>query len=466
MGLTRLPASMLTGLAAEVAGIAPVYPSRSAALAALPALAEGTVFHTEGLALRKQAGGAGVAGLADAVQAHGPSIDLRPYIDGAPADLRPALDWAISVAATAYAQTGVRHTVHGGGLTVPLSAPITGGDRRGVRLDGMHCVPAGGSSWSADTAMFMLNAGSGSGLGSGSWFWEFGSTFSANGLQSCPGLIRAQSIEFLTLHGVQARGFTEFCLRTRTKCGQLKVTGCNFGQRLWGETGWNQEADNTAILYDIATADYALIGNIGYYAGTIIKIATNGPGQLIGNHVWNDRPSPSGYPAATFTTDPIAIEVDAPNCTMVGNYIDNGLLLINADLFATTSAGMILVANRFQRNANGVNAKILRLTTSTANQALAGLIMGLNSFPTSIAAPVQMSASGSGSYVAPHLLQCVIEGNLRSDGAAVAGLPRHLVPNAMALLEGNIGMALKSGLNQWGKMQLNDARNGVLVSAL
>ncbi|NBZ86439.1 hypothetical protein [Stagnihabitans tardus] len=115
--------------------------------------------------------------------------------------------------------------------------------------------------------------------------------------------------------------------------------------------------------------------------------------------------------------------IAGPNVSFVGNYIDNGLLRIDAKVisgdpaFPGANPAAIFVANHFHKNGNGGNPWLIEFFNGNASN-LSGAVIANNTFTT-----VNEAVHFTGTYVPDDQKRWVVSGNISGDGSQVVGLP-------------------------------------------
>ncbi len=211
----------------------------------------------------------------------------------------------------------------------------------------------------------------------------------------------------------RVHGVPGFAVQTNTKATELRIEGCDFRQWTWGETGWDVEANRTAKLIDLSTADYIVMHNVCAYAFECVSTVSDGPGQIHSNHFYNGG-----------VTSPVQMPrngtLASPNVSFVGNYIDNGLLRIDAAVLEGTP-GLLVVANHFHKNGNGTNQSLVEFFNDGATAAdLDGVVLCGNTFANVNA---EVIFTGSGGFVADEAKLWSVSGNASTVGGAITGLP-------------------------------------------
>ncbi len=224
----------------------------------------------------------------------------------------------------------------------------------------------------------------------------------------------AGMVSFIRCRG---HGFNEWAIKSTTKATELRIQNCDFKQFYFGDTGWNIEANRTAVTLDIDTADYIIFGNVLAYAYEMVNIRTRGPGQLYLNHLYN-----GGLTSASFQTR--LGTISGPNCQIMGNYLDNGILRIDAETL-DDGPGISIIGNLFHLNADGTNTKQLEIFNGD-NSNLAGLIIANNLFESASAAVLF-----TGTFVDDESKLWSVSGNNTKSGAAITGLPVFAARNTM-----------------------------------
>jgi hypothetical protein len=201
-------------------------------------------------------------------------------------------------------------------------------------------------SWSADEAMFRINRNGGVErryIGFRKNFFDGAGI--ANGiLVDDAGMVSIKDNRFYRT--------PNFGARSATKATELRIEGNEFKQFFFGDTGWDVEANRTAYLIDIETADYMVVGNVSNYGLDCIRIRTRGPGQCIGNHFYN-----GGLASATGNATRCGT-IAAPNVIFADNYVDNGLLRVDASIL-DGGPGLMISGNLFHKNASATNTYLL-----------------------------------------------------------------------------------------------------------
>jgi hypothetical protein len=322
-------------------------------------------------------------------------------------DMRAAWQGAID-----YASTRGGGVVDGLGRTYGIGATVNMIGRPDVFLENFEMTAVG--SWLPETEMIRFNRGGTESLvPCGIHRARIRCAGLANG-------ILVTDINGVRLTNVRIQGFPAFGVRSRVKAGELFMHQVDCRQFIWGETGFNVQANRTGIGFDMDTADFIMQSCISAYCAIPVKTRTRGPAQLTNCHFYNGALDP-----LTVTEQPLSADFGSPTLICTGNYFDNGLVRVQVDVGWTTGDGetagaapMMLNDNHFHRNGNGSNASLLEFVNEAAEPAtLRGIIMSGNTF----------SSSGgvifTGAFAPDVDRLWITMNNARPNGDAVPGLP-------------------------------------------
>lgn len=308
---------------------------------------------------------------------------------------------AAILAAFAYMHSIGGGTIDGRGETFAMSVTVDLTAHIGVTCQNCTFSPIG--TWAADTAMFRVNRNGG--------VERRYITFRDN-LFDGKGIANGILVDDAGMVAVLRNRFyriPNFGVRSATKATELRIEGNEFKQFFFGDTGWDVEANRTAYLIDIETADYMVYGNVANYGLECIRIRTRGPGQCIGNHFYN-----GGLASVSFQTR--IGTFSGPNMQIIGNYFDNGLVRIDASVL-DAGPGVQLIGNLFHKNAAATNTNVLEFFGGSGS-TLPGLVISNNLFESGSNAILF-----TGTYAADEAKQWVVSGNAAKGGGRVVGLP-------------------------------------------
>jgi hypothetical protein len=210
------------------------------------------------------------------------------------------------------------------------------------------------------------------------------------------------------IRNVDIHGQVGYGLRTQTNSGAGIFDGVNIRQYWSGETGWNVDANRTALGFDIQCADDILVNSSASYCATPLKVSADGMVQVLGCHFFN-----GGGSAA----DPLLVDstIAAPR-QFVGCYFDNGMLQFT-DGFEASITG-----SYFLKTGSGTQTSAINLITSAASADASGMTMTGNLFTYGSLANgvVRHSTTGSGSWVTTP--KYTFTGNTRNTGATLGSI--------------------------------------------
>lgn len=383
------------------------YATRAAFVAAgLTGLDDGTLVSAGGLFYVRSTGASAIADLSGWLP-HGTPSPAHFATNATPGTTDMA---AAVLACFTYANTiggpldgsTVGAVIDGRGERFAIGSEVTLNNVVGVTCRDCYFSPVG--TWAADTQMFKISRDTG---------------------DEARRLIRFENCTFEGLHVTNAalvenasgcgfllcrfHGTPDFAIRSRIKATELRIEGCDFRQYYNGETGWNLEANRTAALIDIDTADYMIFGNVAAYAYENFKIGTRGPGQMFDNHFYN-----GGLTDATQNTRNGTIS--GPNAMVRGNYFDNGLVRIDASVL-DGNVGMSIVGNFWHKNGNATNTNELEFFNGS-NSNMSGLVLASNVFQNSLNAVLF-----TGTYAPFSSMLWAVSGNITKNGGRIAGIP-------------------------------------------
>lgn len=292
--------------------------------------------------------------------------------------------------------------IHGRGNDFAVSSEILLNAHLNVVCEYCNFIAIG--SWSADEAMFKINRNGGvERRYIGFRKNLFDGVGIANGiLVDDAGMVSIQDNRFYRT--------PNYGVRSATKATELRVEGNEFKQFFFGDTGWDVEANRTAYLIDIETADYMVVNNVSNYGLDCIRIRTRGPGQCIGNHFYN-----GGLTSATGNATRCGT-IAAPNVVFADNYVDNGLLRVDASIL-DGGPGLVISGNIFHKNVAATNTYLLEFYNGS-NSTLPGLVLTSNLFESGTNAILF-----TGTFAADEAKQWVVSGNAAKGGGRIVGLP-------------------------------------------
>jgi hypothetical protein len=269
------------------------------------------------------------------------------------------------------------------------------------------------STWAGGTSMFLVTR---NGAVERRFISFIDCFFEASNQTNIALVNDAGMVSFIRCRG---HGFNEWAIKSTTKATELRIQNCDFKQFYFTDTDFDVEAARTAITLDIDTADYIIIGNVLAYSYEQVNIRTRGPGQLYLNHLYN-----GGLASATFQTR--LGTISGPNCQIMGNYLDNGILRVSAETL-DDGPGISIIGNIFHLNADGTNTKQLEIFDGD-NSNLAGLILANNLFESASNAVLF-----TGTFVDDESKLWSVSGNSTKSGAAITGLPVFAARNTMTV---------------------------------
>jgi hypothetical protein len=380
-----------------IAAANPVYATRSAFVAAAPSLAPsvGQVERAEGMAYRYIGTGTAISDLAGWV----PDDVISPLhwasnTTPGTTDMRAAI-----IAAMAYA-SGKAATVEGFGQVYAISAAIYSGAYTDVTFQNFRFIAIG--TWAADTAMFNLQNGM-------TAFAFRQCVFDCNHLSSGLNVSNSNRNEITDCRFVY---FVDFGVRTITKATEFRATNCDARQWEFGDTGWDNQANRTAIGFDMRTADFVLLNCVAAYcAKPFSQSAAGFNWQVVGCHFYN-----GGLTTVTNADAIYTMYLDFPAGGVITNlYTDKGILFINADQL-DSSAGKTLQITDARYVNEPLASSNMRIETTLTDNDLAGLWLIGHSFPVS---SPNVMFGGAGTFSAD--TRATYIGVSQADGTPVSG---------------------------------------------
>ena len=409
----------------EVYEAGPSFSSRARAVAWIArggTAADGTVISWPGASVVAETGATVLNDMAGWV----PALPLRlgAWADNTTpgtTDMTSALQAAIEYADSLHSTLGSSVPIDLGGVSVGISDQgFYGIDVRGVtgvRLQNGELKAIG--TWRGTTPL--VRAGNN---GSRTDWFSMNNVYlecdhkSAGLLMDNTGTITC--VDVIALH------FVGYGFRTVAKATELRLTRCVAKQYLWNETGFDNQANRTAIGFDMNTADFVMIDCVSNYCAIPFYKGTRGINwQVIGCHFYN------GSLKTVTDADAIYVcKIDGPDGGQITNlYSDRGILYINCDTLDSGGGGRIYIDGVVVAG-GGQNTKDIILYTEAVNNNLGGLSLQNVKLPVR-ATNFDFQTGGSGSY-APHLAWSLInvtqeDGTIATGGVDMFNMNRHLV---------------------------------------
>lgn len=381
----------------ETLGVWMDFATRSAAVTwvAAEAVPDGALMQAAGLFYRKSTGATAISDMADwlPVAPVSPSHFATNTTPGT-TDMTTAV-----VAAYAYLDSIGGGVLDGRFEAFALSSMVDLTDHYYIKTQ--YCEFKAIGSWASNPQMFKLVQGAVARVNMTFWRNIFEGAQVANG-------IWIDDAAAVTIEGNTFHAFPLFGVKTTTGATELRVLNNDLRQWTYGETGYDVEANRTAIAIHIATADYLVRGNVCSYCYEGIRTETLGPGQVHGNHFYN-----GALTSATFETRNATFA--SPNVQVLGNYFDNGIVRVDASAI-DGSAGINFTGNHFHRSGAATNTYIMEIYGGSSSD-LNGFVMTGNT---------SSGSSGvlfTGTYVSDDLKQWTLWGNIETSGSDIEGLP-------------------------------------------
>lgn len=300
-------------------------------------------------------------------------------------------------AALAYLSGG--GVLDGGGRTYAVSTTIAFASITDVRIQNIRVVAIG--SWAANAAIFNLTYST----STDSYIVFDKVAIEGSHLANGINIVRAARVSVLN---TRAHGTPAYAVKTRTKATELLIDGCSFTQYDWGETGFDVEANRTAYLIDIGTADFMVANTVCAYSARPLSISqAEYNGQVTGCHFYNGM-------LTSATTQTLGVYVASSNIIFTGNYFDNGCVQI--DVVGAVS-GITITGSWFTKSGNGTNTNGIEIINTGASTDLAGFLITDNRYNLSNANFLKLT----GTY--DSVLRWVTDNNLSNDGGVPANLP-------------------------------------------
>jgi len=182
-------------------------------------------------------------------------------------------------------------------------------------------------------------------------------------------------------------------IRTATKALEFKAYRCSAQQYIWGEAGFDNQANRSAIGFDMNTADFILDHCVANYCAIPFYKGTYGVNWQTANcHFYNG--------ALVTVTDANAIytcKIDGPDGGIMTNtYNDRGTFYINADDLTSATGGRFQL-HTVSHTGGGQNDHGIILYTETASNDLGGLSLIGHRFPIA-SGNIDFQTGGSGSF--------------------------------------------------------------------
>lgn len=310
---------------------------------------DGTVVMAAGFAYRKVPSSTAISDMPNWV----PALDVAPdhwaqNTTPGTTDMAAAINYALL-----YLSGLGGGTLDGGGLTYAMSTPVYFSNKTNLKIVNFKFVPLAG--WASASAMFVVNYAT-----STKADISFNSCYidgSVGGVHTANGIVFTNAAN-CSVVGCVIVHVPDFAIRSLTKNTELIIDRCRLRQFWWGEAGFDVEANRTAKLLDLRTADFLVTNTVAAYCYMPISVTGDvGPAQVLNNHFYN------GFLSSTPSFEPYVAYFDAANTIISGNYFDNGL--VECDV---TSGNMYYISgNLFHKNGNGDNTHGLRYTNSGAS---------------------------------------------------------------------------------------------------
>jgi hypothetical protein len=336
--------------------------------------------------------------------------DGRTWSPVAEGNTISVLHWAENTAPgttdlTAAAQSAIQFAnehgvkVVGGGVGTPIAISDTlvlGSSSHWLIFDDLHLLAIGGV-WPDDSDGYskpMINADGTDWVGFENVLIDCG--FVASGVFVANQEASYFGPSFLVQRWRARADDMSYGVRTKTKAGQLRgLPGATARQYKWGDAGFDFQGNRTGYGWKMETGDFSLTGCYGYYTKYPFHKSGFGSWALTDWHGFNGALNTVTDASKLYTT---YIE-DPSNGQITGIYSDNGTLFVNGDDLHVGNATLTINGGVNHENSSGSNDVGLRISTSIADNNLAGLTIA--DFIGRDGGAFAFETTGAGSFADP-----------------------------------------------------------------
>lgn len=251
--------------------------------------------------------------------------------------------------------------------------------------------------------------------------------------------------------GCNIFGMKAYGIWSEYKNGAFFLHRTTAQQYVWGETGYDDQAQRTAVAFDMHTADFVMMSCKANYCDIPFRKGDGWNWQMVGCHFYNG--------ALNTVTDPDAIYcmvIDQPTNGVITNlYRDNSLVWVNGDNLKTGGGQTLSISevNFVGGSALDDTDHMMIIESSVADNDLAGLTLINSRFPTA-SGNISLAPTGSGSFTTP--LKWTFFGNSQRDGTPATGAGDQLL-NIGGYFIGNPDGDWHLGADDLTKLRFNRA---------